>query len=97
MNGIQGINQITQKTIDSVNSNQEVNGAAFKNIMNSLQDLSVQEKQANNLIEQYVTGEVENVHEVLLALEEFQMAVQMTTEVRNKLVDAFNEIKRMQI
>ncbi len=97
MNGIQSINQITQKTLENVTGNQEVNGAAFKNIMNNLQSLSVKETEANNLIEQYVTGEVENVHEVLLALEEFQMAVQMTTEVRNKLVDAFNEIKRMQI
>jgi len=97
MNSIQKINQITANSLNEVKGNQEVNGAAFKNIMNSLTSLQVQEKQANTLVEQYVTGEVENVHEVLLALEEFQMAVQMTTEVRNKLVDSFNEIKRMQI
>jgi flagellar hook-basal body complex protein FliE len=97
MNGIQSISQITQKSLEKTTGNQEINGAAFKNIMNSLQSLSVKETEANNLIEQYVTGEVENVHEVLLALEEFQMAVQMTTEVRNKLVESFKEIKNMQI
>ncbi len=38
-----------------------------------------------------------DIHEVMVAMEEANIAFQFTMQVRNRLVDAYNEIMRMQV
>ncbi|MGI6658911.1 MAG: flagellar hook-basal body complex protein FliE [Dethiobacteraceae bacterium] len=42
-------------------------------------------------------GEVEDVHQVMIAIEQARLAMELTVQVRNKIVDAYQEISRMQI
>ena len=44
-----------------------------------------------------VTGESDNLHELMISLEEAKLALQLAVEVRNKILDAYQEILRMQI
>ena len=44
-----------------------------------------------------LTGDSANVHNVVLAAEKAEVALQLTLQVRNKVLDAYNEIMRMQI
>jgi len=44
-----------------------------------------------------VLGEAEDVHQVMIAMEQARLAMQLTVQVRNKLVEAYQEISRMQI
>ena len=44
-----------------------------------------------------VTGETEDVHEVLLAMGKSEVAFQMMLEIRNKLVDAWKELTRIHV
>ena len=43
------------------------------------------------------TGQAEDVHQVVIALEEAMLAMQLTMQVRNKILEAYQEISRMQI
>jgi len=43
------------------------------------------------------TGNLQNVHDYMIASNEAQLATQLTVAVRDKAVNAFNEIMRMQI
>ena len=43
------------------------------------------------------TGEVEDVHQVMIAMNEADLSFRMMLEVRNRLVDAYKEISRLQI
>jgi flagellar hook-basal body complex protein FliE len=47
--------------------------------------------------EAFISGEDLNIHEVMLITEEAKMSLQLAVQVRNKLVEAYQEINRMQL
>jgi flagellar hook-basal body complex protein FliE len=46
---------------------------------------------------QLATGESGNLHHVLLELEKAKLAFQLTVQVRNKILEGYQDIMRMQI
>lgn len=52
---------------------------------------------SDDLAVKAATGDLTNVHDYMIASNEAQLATQLTVAVRNKAVDAFNEIMRMQV
>jgi flagellar hook-basal body complex protein FliE len=43
------------------------------------------------------TGEVDNVEDVVIALEKADLALQLTVQVTQKAIEAYREISRMQV
>ncbi|WP_366922996.1 flagellar hook-basal body complex protein FliE [Metallumcola ferriviriculae] len=52
---------------------------------------------ADKITEQFVAGKVEDIHQVTVATEQANLALQLTVQVRNKIVEAYQEIARMQV
>ena len=48
-------------------------------------------------MEGLVTGETEDVHEVLLAMGKAEVAFSMMLEIRNRLVESWRELTRIQV
>jgi len=72
--------------------------SSFQKILTGLIDkVSQLEKDADESIKQLITGKVENIHQVMIAVEEASVAFQLMMEIRNKLVEAYKEIMRMQM
>ncbi len=61
------------------------------NTLNESENLSVRENY--NLL---INNDI-NLHEVMIAAEKADIVLQFTLQVRNKIMDAYNEIMRMQI
>jgi len=78
------------KKSDGVNSFESL----LKNYVNDVNDLQLN---ADKAIEKLNTGEIQDVHQAVIAAEEAEVAFRMMMEVRNKLVEAYKEIKRMQV
>jgi len=81
-------------------SGSEVSDAAsnFGNILNStIEKVNQTDLNGDKAITQLHTGEAQNLHEVVLAVEEADMAVRMLVQMRNKALEAYNEIMRLQI
>lgn len=52
---------------------------------------------AGQSLERLAAGEATNLHEVMLDLEKARLAFQLTLQVRNKLLEGYQDIMRMQI
>ena len=66
-------------------------------IGNALETLNSQQLHADQMACDAATGKLQNVEEYMLAATEAQLGTQLTVAVRNKAVEAFNEIMRMQV
>jgi flagellar hook-basal body complex protein FliE len=72
-------------------------GANFGNVLGNVVDnLSGLQQNANTLAVKAVTGDLTDIHQATLAATRAQVTMELVSAVRNKGVDAFNEIMRMQ-
>ena len=55
------------------------------------------QKAADGQVEAFVAGETDNVHDVMIALNQAELHFQLLTEVRNRLLEGYQEIMRMQV
>lgn len=82
------------KKIDS----SEKGKVSFQKILtNLISKVNQLEKNADESIQKLITGEIESVHQAMIAAEEANLAFRLMMEIRNKLVEAYKEIMRMQI
>lgn len=59
--------------------------------------LSAQTGQASELLQAYALGENIAPHDLVMAMEQAKLSLQLAVEVRNRLVDAYQELTRLQI
>lgn len=72
-------------------------GELFSSVADALQTVSDSHARVDELSVQAATGDLSAVHELTMATAEAQLLTQLTVEVRNRAVDSFNEIMRMQV
>ncbi|MCL6451718.1 MAG: flagellar hook-basal body complex protein FliE [Acetobacteraceae bacterium] len=53
--------------------------------------------EADQASQRLVYGEVEDLHQVMILTEKANLALELTIQVRNKLLEAYQEIMRMQV
>ncbi len=68
----------------------------FANVLGQVDNLTQLQSTSNELAIQAVTGDLDDVHDYTVASSEAKLALELTAAVRNKAVDAFTEIMRMQ-
>ncbi len=73
-------------------------GNDFKSLlMKSIQNVNVLQAQADEARVQIATGDTDNVAEVFTAVKKADLAFQTLMQIRNKLMDAYDEIKQMRV
>ena len=73
-------------------------GLSFGELLGEqLKEVDRLEKEADELTQKFLIGEIQDLHEVTIAAEKANLALQLTVQVRNKLLEAYQEISRMQI
>lgn len=73
-------------------------GADFaQSLTSALDDLSQAHRTADDLSLQAATGDLQAAQDLVIATTEAQLLTQLTVTVRNRAVEAFNEIMRMQV
>jgi flagellar hook-basal body complex protein FliE len=88
------------KSIDvaPVYSNFSSSGVSFKKLLqNNLNKVNEMQLLSHQESIKFATGESDNLHELMITLEEAKLALQLAVEIRNKILDAYQEILRMQI
>ncbi|MDR1060134.1 MAG: flagellar hook-basal body complex protein FliE [Clostridiales bacterium] len=52
---------------------------------------------SDDIAAKFAAGETDNIHEVLIAGEKASLALELTSAIRTKVLDAYQEIMRMQL
>ena len=52
---------------------------------------------ADHAVENFQIGESRNLHEVMISVEKADISLRMMVQVRNKVIEAYQEIMRMQV
>ena len=55
------------------------------------------QKAADDQVSAFIAGDQENLHEVIIAMNQAEIYLQMMTEVRNRMLDTYQELMRMQV
>jgi flagellar hook-basal body complex protein FliE len=63
----------------------------------SVEEVNLHQHQADQAIKELVAGRTKNIHETMLAVERADTSLKLAMQVRNKVLDAYREIMRMQV
>jgi len=72
-------------------------GSFLQMLQNSMEKVNLDQHQADHAVKELVAGRTKNIHETLLTIERADMSLKMAMQVRNKILDAYREIMRMQV
>lgn len=74
------------------------NAPSFGHMLNqALEQVNGSQVRADRTAEQFFTGRLQDIHQVTIAMEQARIMMDLAVEVRNKLVEAYQEISRMQV
>jgi flagellar hook-basal body complex protein FliE len=66
-------------------------------VSNLMQETSDQQSAVGESMRQLVTGESDSIHDVVLTASKADLAFRLVMEVRNRLMQSYEDIMRMQI
>lgn len=72
-------------------------GSFSKIIGDSIKGVNESQINADNKVQSFIKGEDATMHDVMFSMQESQISMQLLIEVRNKVVEAYQEINRVQI
>lgn len=99
MNGIVGLRilpadvEFTRPSPATGNSNESDFNAMLKNAVQQVDDF---QSSANAQVGDLTSGRNVEVHDAMIAVEKADLSFQMMMQVRNKVVQAYQEVARMQ-
>ena len=68
-----------------------------ESIRTFIHDVDQMQKEASDKVTLFMAGEIADVHDVMVAVEKAGTSFQLLMELRNKMLDAYQELKRMSL
>lgn len=74
----------------------KVEGEAFFELLkDGIKRVNELEKDADRMAQKLATGELEDIHELTVAMRKAELAIRLLTEIRNRIVDAYDRLTRL--
>lgn len=84
--------------VGSKDNASETSGASFGDYLKNLaQEANSSQLQADAKMQEVAAGRNKDLHGAMLAVEKADVQFRMLTQVRNKVIEAYREIMRMQV
>ena len=94
---IKGVDNFLQ-SLNTVSPEQEETGGNFQNYINkSINELNSLQNKYTDLADKVAAGKDVELHDVMVAAQEADVAMRLTMQVRNKILDAYREVMRMSV
>ena len=86
-----------KQTDANSNSNSSVATSFMDTLKTALDNVNDKQLQSDSLTQSFIRGDKVDVHQVMIASEEAKQSIEMAVQIRNKLVEAFQEINKLQL
>ncbi len=71
---------------------------SFKDTLKeAIQEINELQQNAGETAERFLRGEITDLHQVMVAVQKARVGLELMLEIRNKVVEAYREILRMQM
>jgi flagellar hook-basal body complex protein FliE len=71
---------------------------SFENMLsNAVSEVNKEQKEGYNAMEEIASGKVTNLQQAVQQIEEAELSMKLALEVKNKAINAYREVSRMQI
>jgi len=93
---INGLQNLPNAASTSNTQNMKSDSDFGKILSDAIKSVNDEQKSVEQLSDDFAQGKVSNIHELVVEAEKASISLRLTVEVRNKIVDAYREIMRMQ-
>ncbi len=91
-------NSIGSLGFNAGNNVEQNKDQSFQNMLeNAINEVNDEQVQGYNAMENIATGKVTNLQEAVQRIEEAELSMKLALEVKNKALNAYKEIMRMQV
>ena len=95
------ITEVAQIGSKLINNDNKVTGQSNSNFSDifkqAINNVNGDQVNSDKMAQSFIKGENVAMHDVMLSVQEAQMSMQLLLEVRNKFVEAYQEINKVQI
>jgi flagellar hook-basal body complex protein FliE len=91
---LRDLEDIQGKTVGAARSSTDSFGSILGQVV---QDVNQKQIDAANTVNGMLSGQSVNLHQAVIAMEEASVSFQLMVEVRNKLLESYQELMRMQV
>jgi flagellar hook-basal body complex protein FliE len=93
VNNAKAINEFQKNDVENKNES----SGFLDTLKEKLSEVNDKQLEAENLTQNFIKGEEEDIHKVMLSTEEAKLSLELAVQIRNKIVDAYQEFNGMQI
>lgn len=91
-------NSIGSLGFNADNNVEQIKDKSFQNMLqDAITEVNDEQVQGYNAMESIATGKVTNLQEAVQRIEEAELSMKLALEVKNKALNAYKEIMRMQV
>jgi len=94
MNKIDSVSMLLPKLPENTAQKNGNFGDVFNNLLKDM-NTSIQDGGAS--VKNMVSGNVNDVHEVMIAMEKASVSLNLAVELRNRILDSYREVMRMTV
>jgi len=94
---LDAIKRLNPSTGSAKGTNKDIGRIDFRQVLTeALNNVNALQKSAAAGAQDFALGVDDNIHKVMIATEKAQLAMDMTVAVRNKVLEAYKELMRLQ-
>jgi flagellar hook-basal body complex protein FliE len=88
---------VPKQSIKGTSKPESGEGDFLSTLNGFMADVNNLQKQAGESINQLASGDVSNIHDVMVAVEKAAVSFELMMEIRNKVIEAYQEVMRTQL
>ncbi|WP_027108793.1 flagellar hook-basal body complex protein FliE [Lacticigenium naphthae] len=92
--GLDSLGQLNEQANPAAD---KLKGQDFTGMLtNAMENLEAKQADSNAAIESMIVGETDDLHTVMIKSTEAQLSLELAVQMRNKVIEAYNDVKNMQ-